>query len=244
MSRCNAVVTGGARGIGRKIAERLASRGDAVIIWDLLDGGEQTAQEIASEYGVETEFIKCDVTDIDAVTAAAKSLYDEKGSIDILVNNAGITRDNLMMRMKEGEWDAVLTVNLKSVFVCTKAVSRFMMKQKSGAIVNIASVIGIMGNAGQANYAASKAGVIGLTKSNAKEFASRGIRVNAVAPGYIRTKMTEELSEEQTQNIMAYVPLKRMGTPDDVADAVAFLSGAGAGYITGQVLVVDGGLVM
>jgi len=244
MDTLNAVITGGARGIGRKISEKLASAGHAVIILDLLDEGTATASEIADEYGVETQFIKCNVTDIEAVTGAAKSIYEEKGSIDILVNNAGITRDNLMLRMKEDEWDAVLNVNLKSVFACTKAISRFMMKQKSGAVVNIASVIGIMGNAGQANYAASKAGIIGLTKSNAKEFASRGIRVNAVAPGYIRTRMTEELSEEQTRDIMQYVPLKRMGSPEDVANAVVFLAGEDASYITGQVLVVDGGLVM
>lgn len=244
MNTLNAVITGGARGIGRKISEKLASASHAVIILDLLDEGTATASEIADKYGVETQFIKCDVTDIEAVTEAAKSIYKEKGSIDILVNNAGITRDNLMLRMKEDEWDAVLNVNLKSVFACTKAISRFMMKQKSGTVVNIASVIGIMGNAGQANYAASKAGIIGLTKSNAKEFASRGIRVNAVAPGYIRTRMTEELSEEQTRDIMQYVPLKRMGSPEDVANAVVFLAGEDASYITGQVLVVDGGMVM
>ena len=173
-----------------------------------------------------------------------KETIKHSHSIDILVNNAGITRDNLLMRMQEDEWDLVLKVNLKSVFVCTKAVSRYMMKQKSGAIVNIASIIGITGNPGQANYAASKAGIIGLTKSNAKEFARKGVRVNAVAPGYIQTRMTDELTEEQTRNILQYVPMQRMGTPDDVAEAVVFLCSEESSYITGQVLVVDGGMVM
>ncbi len=244
MSKRTAIVTGGARGIGEVIARKLASQGINIIIFDLLDDGKQTAGQIASDFGVEADFHKLDVTDLDSVTETVTALSKEKEGIDILVNNAGITRDNLLMRMDEGDWDLVLKVNLKSAFVCTKAVSRFMLKQKSGSIVNIASVIGVMGNPGQANYAASKAGMIGLTKSNAKEFAKKGVRVNAVAPGYIQTKMTDKLTDEQKEGILQYVPLKRMGTPDDVANAVSFFCSEDAGYITGQVLIVDGGLVM
>ncbi|MFH1707706.1 MAG: 3-oxoacyl-[acyl-carrier-protein] reductase [Planctomycetota bacterium] len=244
MAQKNALVTGAARGIGRAIAEKLAARGFGIVIFDLIPDGQQTAVEIAARFKVPCDFHQVDVTDLAKVTVAVEAVLAARTTIDVLVNNAGITRDNLMLRMDEADWDLVLKVNLKSVFVCTKAVARYMLKQKGGSIVNIASVIGLMGNAGQANYAASKAGIIGLTKANAKEFARKGVRVNAVAPGYIQTKMTEALTEEQKAAILRYVPLQRMGTPADVADAVAFLAGDDSAYMTGQVLVVDGGLVM
>jgi 3-oxoacyl-[acyl-carrier protein] reductase len=185
-----------------------------------------------------------DVTESDAVEAAAKAVRNDSETIDILVNNAGITRDNLLVRMKEEDWDLVLRINLKGAFLCTKAVGRYMCKARTGAIVNIASVIGLMGNAGQANYGASKAGVIGLTKSTAREFASRGVRANAVAPGYIQTAMTEELTDDVRQQLQEQIPLQTLGRPEDVAEAVGFLASDAARYITGQVLVVDGGMVM
>ncbi len=241
----NAVITGGARGIGEAIAVILAKMGANIIVWDVLeDQAKATAEKIAGEYKVKATGIAVDVTSEKSVDAAVDAVVKEFGGIDILVNNAGITRDGLLIRMKEEDWDAVLTINLKGTWICTKAVGRAMLKARKGAIVNIASVVGVMGNAGQANYSASKAGVIGLTKTSAKEFAPRGVRVNAVAPGYIRTAMTDKLNDEQRQKMQALIPLGELGTPADVADAVAFLASDAAKYITGQVLNVCGGMVM
>lgn len=239
-----ALVTGAAQGIGRSIALGLAGMGADLAVVDV---NEEKAEEAAGEIrglGVKALSLKVDVTDGVAVAEGVENIVEKLGGIDILVNNAGITRDALFLRMKEGDWDAVIAVNLKGTFNFTKAVVRPMMKAKGGRIVNIASVIGVMGNAGQANYAASKAGIIGLTKSLAKEFASRGITVNAVAPGFIQTAMTDVLSEKARESLMDLIPLNRLGTSRDVADVVAFLVSPAAGYMTGQVLHVDGGMVM
>jgi len=240
-----ALVTGGARGIGRAIAEGLARAGVDLAIADVLaeDAGA-TAGEIAGACGVRAEAFGLDVTDAEAAAVTVKSVVDAFGKIDILVNNAGITRDNLVLRMSDEEWDGVLRVNLKGAFLMTRAAARPMFKARAGSIVNVASVVGQMGNAGQANYAASKAGLIGLTKSCAKEFASRGVRVNAVAPGYIRTAMTEKLGEEAREAMLSGVPLGRPGEAEDVARAVRFLASDEAAYVTGQVLRVCGGMVM
>lgn len=241
----NAVITGGARGIGEAIAKALAKMGANIIIWDVLeDQAKATADALAKEFGVKTGGYSVNVTNGESVEAAAEAAAKDFGSIDVLVNNAGITRDGLLIRMKEEDWDAVLAINLKGVWQCTKSVGRIMLKARKGAIVNIASVVGVMGNAGQANYSASKAGVIGLTKTSAKEFASRGIRVNAVAPGFIRTAMTDKLTEDQRAKMAALIPLGSLGTPEDVADAVAFLASDASRYITGQVVNVCGGMVM
>jgi 3-oxoacyl-[acyl-carrier protein] reductase len=239
-----AVVTGGARGIGRAIAEELAAGGATLALVDVLkEAAEATAAEFRAR-GVTAEAFVANVASLAEAERMIGEVLARFARIDILVNNAGITRDNLILRMKEEEWDAVIAVNLKGTFNCLKAVSRSMLKAHSGRIVNIASVVGVMGNAGQANYSASKAGVIGLTKSAAKELASRGITVNAVAPGYIRTEMTEKLSEAAREAFLSLIPLARAGTPEDVARAVRFLCSDDAGYITGQVLQVDGGMVM
>jgi len=235
-----ALVTGGARGIGRAIAATLAANGARVAIADLdLAAAEKTAGEIGQASG-----FACDVSDPAAVTQLVQTVEEAFGSLDILVNNAGITRDNLMARMKDEDWDAVMNVNLRAAFVATRAVQRGMMKRRWGRIINIASVVGIMGNKGQANYAASKAGLIGLTKSAARELASRNILVNAVAPGFIQTAMTDKLSDEARTTLAGQIPLARLGEPQDIANAVAFLASDLAAYITGQVLVVDGGMVM
>ena len=235
-----ALVTGAARGIGRSIAETLVACGARVAIADLdLAAAEKTAAEIGNARG-----FACDVSDPAAVTALIETVETEFGSLDILVNNAGITRDNLMARMKDEDWDAVMNVNLRSAFVATRAVQRGMGKRRFGRIITIASVVGIMGNKGQANYSASKAGLIGLTKTAAKELASRNILVNAIAPGFIQTAMTEKLPEEAKTALAAQIPLGRLGGPKDIANAVAFLASDLADYITGQVLVVDGGMVM
>lgn len=245
MTGKNAIVTGGARGIGEAIARELASAGVNVILWDVMeDAAKATAETIATEYGVKALGVSVDVTDADAVESAVKAARDSLGDIDILVNNAGITRDNLMLRMKEEDWDLVLKINLKGVFLCTQKVARYMCKARKGSIINITSVVGVMGNAGQANYSASKAGVIGLTKTSAKEFASRGVRVNAIAPGYIQTAMTDKLSDEVKDSMKAVIPMSDFGQPEDVAKAVLFFAGETANYVTGQVLCVDGGMVM
>jgi len=239
-----AVVTGAARGIGQAIAVNLATRGADIVICDLEKGWLEETAEAVKKTGRKVVCKELDVTSHDGAQSVFQEIAAECDSIDILVNNAGITRDGLLMRMSEADWDAVLAVNLKGTFNCTKAVTRTMMKQRSGAIVNIASIIGISGNAGQANYGASKAGVIAFTKSVAKELASRNIRVNAVAPGFISSKMTDALSEDVRENMLGAIPLKRFGNPEDVASAVSFLASDMAGYITGEVLNISGGMVM
>jgi 3-oxoacyl-[acyl-carrier protein] reductase len=236
------VVTGAGRGIGREIVQGFSSEGASCV---LIDVDESSASSAAAELkGVKTAAYGADVTNLARMEEVAGEIVREFEKVDVLVNNAGITRDNLILRMKEDEWDAVLSVNLKGAFVCTKAFARYMLKKRSGKIINVSSVIGLMGNAGQANYSASKAGLIGLTKSSAKEFASRGVTVNAVAPGYIQTAMTEALTEEMRAAMLSTVPLGRSGAPQDVANAVLFLAGEEAAYVTGQTLQVDGGMVM
>lgn len=239
-----AIVTGASRGIGKAIAVALAREGATVVINDLSqEAAEATAAEIRANNG-RAIAMAADVADSAQVETMVTRVMEECGRIDILVNNAGITRDTLLLRMKEEDWDAVLNVNLKGVFNCTKAVSRFMIKQRSGVIVNIASVVAVMGNIGQANYAAAKAGILGFTKAVARELASRGIRVNAVAPGYIQTDMTEKIPEEIKAKLIESIPLGFIGQPEDVAGAVLFLVSPAARYITGQTLHVNGGMVM
>ena len=239
-----ALVTGAARGIGQAIAVRLAQDGAALALCDVkAEWLEETAANVRA-LGRRAETFAMDVSDAAAVPAAIDAVHAAFGRIDILVNNAGITRDNLMLRMTAEDWDAVLDINLKGAFLVTKAVSRHMMKQRSGAIVNIASVVGLTGNPGQANYTASKAGLIALTKTVAKELGSRNIRANAVAPGFIHTAMTDKLPEAVRDAMLKIVPLGRPGEPEDVANAVAFLAGPDAAYVSGQVLTVCGGMVM
>jgi 3-oxoacyl-[acyl-carrier protein] reductase len=239
-----ALVTGSAQGIGKAIATLLAEEGADIAVVDVNEErAEATAAEIRA-LGRRALALRVNVTDGAAVDACVEKVVENLGGVDILVNNAGITRDNLLLRMKEEEWDAVLAVNLKGTFNFTKAALRPMLKSKGGRIVNIASVIGVMGNAGQSNYAASKAGIIGFTRSVAKEVASRGITVNAIAPGFIQTAMTEVLPEKARQSLMDLIPLKRLGTGRDVADAALFLVSPASDYITGQVIHVDGGMVM
>ena len=240
-----ALVTGASRGIGRATALELAKAGAKVAV--NFAGNRAAAEEVVSlveAAGGQAMLVQADVGNAVDVETMLKAVVERFGKIDILVNNAGITRDNLIMRMKEEDWDAVIHTNLKGIFNCTKAVSKLMMKQRYGRIINMASVVGVMGNAGQANYAAAKAGVIGFTKSMAKELASRNITVNAVAPGYISTDMTAALPEQAKAELQAQIPLQRLGTPEDVAAAVLFLVSPGADYITGQTLHVDGGMVM
>jgi len=240
----NAVVTGGATGIGRAIARTFAGEGAGVAICDLdYEGAERTAEEIGST-GTTARAYKTDVSDWENVAEVAEKVLQDFGAVDILVNNAGITRDNLLIRMSDEEWQDVLDVNLKGVFHCTKAFVPGMLRRRSGKIISIASVVGMMGNAGQANYAASKAGIIGLTKSLARELAARGINVNAIAPGFIKTRMTEALSEKQRSALVERIPFSRLGEPEDVAKSALFLASELSDYITGQVLVVDGGMVM
>lgn len=238
-----AIVTGSGRGIGRAIALELAVAGAKVVVnyAGRVDKAEETVRLIR-EAGGECLAVQADVSQTTEVDRLIKTTLDHFGKIDILVNNAGITRDSLLLRMKEADWDAVLATNLKGVFLCTKAVSKGMLKQRSGVIVNISSVVGLSGNAGQANYAAAKAGIIGFSKSIAKEFAARGIRVNAVAPGYISTDMTETLAEGMQAEVLRAIPLGRLGKPEDVAKLVRFLVSPEASYITGQTLCVDGGM--
>lgn len=239
-----ALVTGAARGIGQSIALKLAAEGADLALCDLnAEWLEETAGKV-KELGRRVECYSVDVSNGDAVNETVKAIEKDFGKIDVLINNAGITKDGLLMRMSEEDWDAVLNVNLKGVFLFTKAAMRGMMKQRSGSIVNIASIIGLIGNAGQANYAASKGGVISFTKTVARELASRNVRCNAVAPGFIRTKMTDALPEDVQQKMLANIPLSRFGDPEDVANVVAFLAGEQSGYVTGQVISTCGGMVM
>ena len=240
-----AIITGGKQGIGRAIAERLADEGAKIVIADVdEEGAKNTADEIAAAKSVETISIKVDVSSPADTDGLMKMTVEKFGRLDILVNNAGITRDNLLIRMSEDEWDSVIDINLKSVFNCSRGAARIMMKQRSGKIINIASVVGLMGNAGQANYSASKGGVIALTKTLARELASRNINVNAIAPGFIRTAMTDKLSEEAKNKLTGIIPLTRLGEPQDVANAVAFLCSEESSYITGAVISVNGGMYM
>ncbi|NPV25865.1 MAG: 3-oxoacyl-[acyl-carrier-protein] reductase [Firmicutes bacterium] len=241
-----ALITGASQGIGRAIALELAKAGARVVV-NYYPTEQAAAEEVVAEIHAnqgEAMAFGADVSKSEDVETMINEVVKRFGRIDILVNNAGITRDQLLLRMKEADWDAVLNTNLKGVFNCTRAVARPMMKQRSGVIVNISSVVGLKGNAGQANYAAAKAGVIGFTKSVAQELGSRGIRVNAVAPGYIITAMTEKLSDEVRTAMLQQIPLQRLGHPEDVARVVLFLVSDAAGYITGQVINVDGGMVM
>lgn len=240
-----ALITGASRGIGKAVAIELAKQGADVII--NYNGNHARAEEVVKEVeqlGRKAISIQCNVSDAASVTNMIKTSIDTFGRVDILVNNAGITRDNLIMRMKEEDWDAVINTNLKGVFNTTKAVTRQMMKQRSGRIINIASVVGVMGNPGQANYVAAKAGVIGLTKSTARELSSRNITVNAVAPGFITTDMTDQLAGDVKEEMLKQIPLSRFGEPEDVAKVVKFLASNDSKYMTGQVLHVDGGMVM
>lgn len=240
-----ALVTGAARGIGRAIAIFLARPGMTLYLNDIALGEEasRTQQEVTAR-GAQAKLIEFNVADAGQVQQAVDEILKESGRLDLLVNNAGITRDNLILRMKEEEWDAVLAVNLKGAYNCIRAVSKAMVKQRFGRIINISSVVGVMGNPGQANYVASKAGLIGLTKSVARELASRNITVNAVAPGFIQTEMTESLPAKVKEEMLAQIPLGRFGTPEEVAQTVAFLASEAAAYLTGQVIHVNGGMLM
>jgi 3-oxoacyl-[acyl-carrier protein] reductase len=237
-----AVVTGGSRGIGLAIARELASAGATLAL--VARNGEQAGSSAATLPGEGHAGFACDVSDPGAVKEVVAAIESQLGPVYLLVNNAGITRDNILMRLQDEDWDQVLAVNLKGAFNFIRALTRGMLKRRDGVIVNITSVVGLMGNAGQTNYAASKAGLIGLTKSVARELGSRSIRCNAVAPGYVRTDMTSELSEEQTAALQSQIPMGRLGDPEDIAPIVRFLAGPGGRYITGQVIAVDGGMVM
>jgi 3-oxoacyl-[acyl-carrier protein] reductase len=239
-----AVVTGAGRGIGRAIALKLAAAGaDVVCVSRTAENSEKVANEVRA-LGRKAWAHAVDVSNGAAVAEAGEKILAEAGKVDILVNNAGVTKDGLLMRMSEADWDAVLNTNLKGAFLMTKAFTRAFLKQRSGRIINIASVIGLMGNAGQANYAASKAGLIGFTKSVAKEFASRGVTCNALAPGFIETDMTAVLNEEMRAGLLKVIPMNCFGQADDIAEAALYLAGPGGRYVTGQVLTVDGGMVM
>jgi 3-oxoacyl-[acyl-carrier protein] reductase len=241
LSGRSALVTGSTRGIGRAIAETLARSGAKVAV---VGRDRGRAEEVATQLGGASKGFSCDIGDIGSVTKLVEDVEKELGGVDILVNNAGLTRDNLLMRLKDDDWDAVLDANLRGAFVAIRAATRGMMKRRWGRVINIASVVGIVGNKGQANYAASKAGLIGLTKSVAKELASRNILANAVAPGFIETDMTAAMTPEARTTLSQQIPLERLGTPNDIAGIVGFLASEYAAYITGQVFVVDGGMVM
>ena len=239
-----ALITGSARGIGLAIASRFAQEGGHIVLSDVNEAALQEAEVSIKAWGVQVMSQKADVTSQVQVEELVKKTIDKFGRIDILVNNAGITRDALLMRMTENEWDAVLSVNLKGAFLCTKAVSRVMIKQRSGKIINMASIIGLIGNVGQANYAASKGGMIAFTKSVARELASRGINVNAIAPGFIKTDMTDALPEEAKKALLERIPLNRLGETGDVAELALFLASDESNYITGCVIRVDGGMAI
>ncbi|MFH1281389.1 MAG: 3-oxoacyl-[acyl-carrier-protein] reductase [Candidatus Omnitrophota bacterium] len=239
-----ALITGGARGIGQAIALTFAKEGADIVVADVnLEIAQKTALEIEN-LGRKAMALEMDVTNYDLVEAGINKILDKMGKVDILVNNAGITKDNLLLRMSQADWDAVINVNLKGTFNCIKAESRPMVKQRSGRIISIASIIGLMGNPGQANYAASKAGIIALTKTVAKELASRNINANAVAPGFIQTEMTAKLSEDIKKRMLQAIPLGKLGTPEDVANVCLFLASPESSYITGQTITIDGGMVM
>ncbi|GAE24215.1 3-oxoacyl-[acyl-carrier protein] reductase [Halalkalibacter wakoensis JCM 9140] len=240
-----AIVTGASRGIGKATAIELARNGANVVV--NYAGSQERAEQVVAEIkglGVDALAIQANVANSEEVQAMVKETIDAFGRVDILVNNAGITKDNLLMRMKEDEWDAVINTNLKGVFNCGKAVTRQMMKQRYGRIINVASVVGVLGNPGQANYVAAKAGVIGLTKSMARELANRNIHVNAVAPGFIETDMTDELGEDIKGQLLTQIPLATLGKPENIANVIRFLASPDADYMTGQTLHVDGGMVM
>ncbi len=238
------VVTGSGRGIGYKIAEKFAQAGATVVLSDYNQDALKNAQKNFSQQGYQFSAIPCDITNPDEVTALIKKTLVQYEKIDILINNAGITRDNLLLRMKDKDWDQVMETNLKGVFLTTRAITRYFMKQRYGKIINITSVVGITGNAGQANYAASKAGLIGFSRSVAKELASRNVTVNLIAPGFIETEMTANLPPQAKESFLDKIPLNRAGQPEDVANVVLFLASSLADYITGQVLTVDGGMTM
>jgi len=240
-----ALITGSARGIGKEIAAKFAKAGADVCVSDIdLATAQETAQEISKEYGVKAIALAANVAKEEEVNEVVKKFMEEFGKIDILVNNAGITKDGLVIDMKESDWDAVLDINLKSAFLCTKAATRFMLKARSGRVINIASISGQIGLPGQANYSASKAGMIGLTKAVAKEVAKRGVTVNAIAPGFIRTAMTDKLSPEVVKGYEDAIPMKVLGLPEDIANSALFLASDLASYVTGQVIAVNGGLAM
>ncbi len=240
-----AIITGGAQGIGYSIASLMAKEGARIVVADVQEESvKKAADTLHQEFNVETLALKVDITQGADCDAMVKSTLDKFQRIDILVNNAGITKDNLVMRMSDDEWDKVIAVNLKGAFLCTRAVCRPMMKQRSGRIINICSIVGLMGNAGQANYSASKGGLIAMSKTCAREFSSRNILVNAIAPGFIKTRMTEALSEEQKQKLSSLIPLERLGEAEDVAKAALFLASEDSSYITGQVISVNGGMYM
>jgi 3-oxoacyl-[acyl-carrier protein] reductase len=240
-----ALITGSAQGIGKAIADIFAFEGANIVISDInKELAQQTSDEIKKKYSVETMAVTGDVSKLEDCETLVKTSLNKFNKIDILVNNAGITRDNLILRMTEVDWDMVIAINLKGVFNCIKSVSRFMLKKRSGRIINISSVVGQMGNAGQINYAASKGGVIAITKTCAREFASRNVLVNAIAPGFIRTVMTDKLTEEQKQEMALKIPLARLGEVSDVARASLFLASEDSSYITGQILAVNGGMYM
>lgn len=239
-----AIVTGGTAGIGKAIALMYAQNGaDVAVFGTNIERGELVAKEIEA-FGVKARFVQVDVSNTQQVATSIEQVLEEFGKVDILVNNAGITKDNLMLRMSEADWDLVLDVNLKSTFNTVKALLKHMMKARSGKIINVSSVIGLTGNAGQVNYAASKSGLIGVTKSLAKELAARNINVNCVAPGFIETKMTDSLPEKIKEEILKGIPMKRMGRPEEIAQVALFLASEASSYMTGQTLTVDGGMVM
>jgi len=239
-----ALITGGARGIGKEIAQVFAKNGSKIIICDIKEDTLIGSVEDLKQFGTEVAGFKLDVCNLKECGEVSKKVIDRFGRIDILVNNAGITRDNLLIRMTEEEFDQVIAINLKGTFNCTKVIARIMMRQRYGRIINIASVIGLIGNVGQANYSASKAGIIAITKSAAKELGSRNVNVNAIAPGFIQTEMTKVLSDDVKSKMLELIPLKHAGTPTDIAGVALFLASNYASYITGQVIVVDGGMVM
>lgn len=239
------LVTGASRGIGREIALIFAKEGANIVV--NYSGSKEKAEEVVNEItalGQKAIAYQCNVSDGESVQTMVKETIAEFGSLDILVNNAGITRDNLLMRMKDDEWDDVININLKGVFLCTKAVTRQMMKQRAGKIINVSSIVGVIGNPGQANYVAAKSGVIGLTKTTAKELASRNITVNAIAPGFITTDMTDQLKDDVKEAMLAQIPLGKFGQAKDIANAALFLASDDANYITGQTIHIDGGMVM